>query len=95
MADEFQKVGSLVKEILQDKTLAQRYYQALIRTNWEKWMGPVIAKRTLDVRLYSTTLVISVNSAPLRKELVMSREQIIESLNKQLKTKYIKTVEIR
>ncbi|MDX1627583.1 MAG: DUF721 domain-containing protein [Fulvivirga sp.] len=58
--------------------------EARLITSWEDIMGTPIAKRTRRIFLKKAVLFIEVDSAPLKHELSMSRQKIIEKFREHL-----------
>lgn len=52
----------------------------LIRS-WEKAVGPMIARHTTGIYISNKKLVVTIDSAPLRQELLYARGKIIKDLN--------------
>jgi predicted nucleic acid-binding Zn ribbon protein len=52
-----------------------------ITTQWDKVVGPMVARHTVAVRLNKGRLIVKVDSAPLRQELTYMREALREVLN--------------
>ena len=51
--------------------------------SWEKLMGPTVAHRTVEIKIYGKKLFVILNSASLRQELFQEREKIIKLLNEE------------
>jgi hypothetical protein len=46
-------------------------------------MGPTVANRTTDIKIFNKKLFVWLNSASLRQELFQEREKIIKLLNEE------------
>jgi len=88
-------LGDIIGKILKENKIAPNYYEAVLKKNWEEWLGKTISSRTKRIKLYGNKLVVEVYSAPLRQELEYAKTQMLELLNKNLKHKFIKQIEIR
>lgn len=96
MSEENQhKIGDILKGILGEQQIVEKYQLTVIKSNWENWMGKAIESRTKDIRLYGNHLVIEVYSAALRQELAYNKEQIIKIVNTGLEMDVIESVQIR
>ncbi|MEI6455971.1 MAG: DUF721 domain-containing protein [bacterium] len=51
--------------------------------SWEKVVGPMVAKHTKRLSIRNKVLFVDVDSSALRNELVFSKENIINQLNKE------------
>lgn len=71
-------------EMLNDYKIDSKYKAALIQKLWLSVMGKAIASRTGKITLYNKKLKVKINSAPLKKELNMSKSRVMELLEKEL-----------
>ena len=62
---------------------------------WKDAMGSFIGKYTSSIKLYDGTLTVKITSAPLRKELSMSPDKVINLINEALGHPLIKQVVFR
>ena len=58
-------------------------------------MGKVIAKRTKSVYIKDKTLFVFLNSSVLRNELMMMRQEIIDTLNKRVGENVIDDIRLK
>ena len=78
----------------QSPQIRSRLYQSRVEKMWKEVMGPVISSYTHRIKLDGHTLIIYVNSSPLKSELTMMKETILESVNQRLGEEYVKEVRI-
>ncbi|MEM9547622.1 MAG: DUF721 domain-containing protein [Bacteroidota bacterium] len=76
-----------IREVLGDmidsnKKLQKGYSTVRIKEAWKKEMGEIICSYTQRLYFKSGVLTVYLTSAPLRNELSMSKEKVIELLNK-------------
>lgn len=76
-----QKLGDAIKEMLKLYRLDEKIDEHLIIRSWEKVVGPMIARHTTDIYISNKKLVVTIDSAPLRQELLYARNKIIQDLN--------------
>jgi predicted nucleic acid-binding Zn ribbon protein len=79
---------------VQSPQLRDRLYQKRIEKLWEELMGPVIHQYTRRIKLDERVLTLYVESASLKNELSIMKEQIIQRMNEQLGEDYIREVKI-
>lgn len=91
----FQPIGTLLQEFLKSAQWQTRINEIRLKDSWDEIMGKTISKYTKDVVLKGTTLYISTDIAPLKHELQMSKEQIMNNINDFFKMKVVTTVVIR
>lgn len=70
--------------------------QALqIEDVWEEIMGKTIARYTDKLQIIGDKLIITINVAPLKNELIYQKEKIKQRVNEALKQKVINEVIIQ
>lgn len=91
----FQTIGTILQDFLKSAQWQTRINEIRLKESWEEIMGKTISKYTKDVLLKGTTLYISTDIAPLKHELQMSKEQIMNNINDFFKMKVVHSVIIR
>jgi len=81
MRDNNQKLGDAIKEMLKLYRLDEKLDEHLLVRSWEKAVGPMIARHTTDIYIANKKLVVTIDSAPLRQELLYERNKIIKDMN--------------
>jgi predicted nucleic acid-binding Zn ribbon protein len=76
-----QRVGDLLPEVLKANKLDQKLNETRLLSAWEEVLGEGIANYTESKYIKNKVLYVKLKSAVLRNELLLSREQIIRSLN--------------
>lgn len=69
---------------LKEENLEHTYKQKQVIAEWESIMGTTIASRTSTLYFSKNTLYVKLTSAPLKNEMIKSKEQIIELIEKEL-----------
>ena len=67
-----------------NKKLSEGYQSVRIDEIWKERMGKMIATYTKTIQLKNGILEVSISSSPLKKELQMSKTQIISAINEEL-----------
>ena len=88
-------IKELLKRFVNQKSISDGYFQQKIRAIWKKEMSPSIVSRTRSIAFKNDTLIVHIESAPLKNELFNSRERIIEIINKGLGEKKVSKVVFR
>jgi len=91
----FQSIGDAIQSFLKNAQWQTRINEIRLKDSWDEIMGKTIAKYTKNVFLKGTTLYISTDVAPLKHELQMSKEQIMNNINDFFKMKVVHSVVIR
>jgi hypothetical protein len=73
--------GEAIKELLKFYQLESKFNETYIVAHWESIMGKTIASRTSKVYFKDKRLFVKLSSSPLKKELILSKQKIIDLLN--------------
>ncbi len=84
-----------IRRLLNAYKLNGRLDESRIKADWEVLVGKMIASRTTNIYLNQTTLIITVNSSPLKAELNNFKERIIKHINKTYKKTVVEQLVIR
>jgi len=74
----------VMKDALKEMRMAETLKARRMEKLWRDMTGPVISAATSKVEYYKNKLVISLNNAPLRFELTMGKEKMLEQFNRHL-----------
>ncbi|QCK13531.1 DUF721 domain-containing protein [Mangrovivirga cuniculi] len=66
-----------IQEMFKEFKLDAKYKETELIKSWPELMGPMIAKRTTKVFIKDKKMFVKLNSAPLKRELSMSRSKIL------------------
>lgn len=81
--------------MIQEYGLEEKLVEVDAIEAWEQLVGPSISKHTRHVYVKNKTLIIKLDSAPLKQELSYKKSTIVEKINKLLGKDWIKEVVIR
>lgn len=70
-------------------------HETKIKSLWAELMGKTIDTYTSDIVVRKGVLYLTIQSSPLKQELMYSKEKIVNLLNDHLGENYIKEVIIR
>jgi len=73
-----------IEEFIKTFRLENKLNESGALHSWEKVVGPVVAKHTLNLSIRDKVLYVKVDSSALRNELLFSKEYIITSINKEV-----------
>jgi predicted nucleic acid-binding Zn ribbon protein len=76
-------VGEALQEMYKAYRLDGRFKSSQVVNSWERLMGKPIASRTEKIFLNNKKLYIKLTSAPLKQELSMSKQKIVEIFNRE------------
>lgn len=94
MADE-----SPIKSVLQNFTkiygLENKLIVTKIKSDWHKIVGPIIAKHTTSLEFNGQYMILEVDSAPLKNELIYIKEQLRQKINDYVQQVVIQKIIIK
>ena len=79
---------------VQSPQIRDKLYQTRIEKLWSDRMGPVIVSYTRKIQLDGNNLILYIDSAPLKQELSIMKEKIIELMNDGLGETFIREVKV-
>ena len=85
-------IGEVIKEMIETYRLGGKLNEVKVIHSWEKIVGEMIAKHTLDLYIKNRRLFVKVDSPALKNELNFSRTEIMEKLNQEAGVKTIDEV---
>ena len=76
-----QTLGEVIKDLLRQSGWERKLDEVKIITEWDKVLGPSLAKYTEEVFIQNNKLHIRLNSSTVRQELSYKKSEIIKDLN--------------
>lgn len=74
-------IGEVIREMIETYRLGGKLNEVKLLHSWEKVVGEMIAKHTLDLYIKNRKLFVKVDSPALKNELTYARTMIMEKLN--------------
>ncbi len=91
-----QSIGEILRDFFEDNTeLYEKIMEVRISRIWSRLLGPMSNQYTRQLYVRDRILYIYLNSAVLRSELLLSKEHLKASLNKEIGSAYLFDVVIR
>lgn len=91
-----QSIGEILRDFFEDNTeLYEKIMEVRISRIWSRLLGPMSNQYTRQLYVRDRILYIYLNSAVLRSELLLSKEHLKTSLNKEIGSAYLFDVVIR
>ena len=78
---EVQSFGTLLDHYLREAGLETPLLQRRLLDAWPKVAGDLVARYTLEKRIYNQTLMVKISNPALRADLSMMRSQYVKRLN--------------
>ena len=80
--NDSQPLKEAIESLLRVYKLQNQFDETSIAANWAEIMGKPIAARTTKVYAKNMKLYLQIDSAPLKKELIMAKQKMIKLINK-------------
>ncbi len=74
-------LGEIIQDFLKQNGWERKLDEVNIMTEWDKVLGPSLAKYTEEVFIKNKKLHIRLNSSTLRQELSYKKSEIVKDLN--------------
>lgn len=92
MEDNSQKLGNVIREMIEAYGLKSKLSEASLVESWEKTVGKMIARHTKDLYIKNKKLFVRIDSPALRNELTYSRTKLLDNLNEAAGGKVIEEI---
>lgn len=79
---ETENIKDLIQEFLKLRKLDKPLFEKKIVNAWSKVLGENISEYTTDIIVRNRKLYVTLSSSVLRHDLFLSRDEIVQSLNK-------------
>jgi len=90
-----QSIGELLDSLFKSPDVARKIAEGSLPHVWREVTGEVVAANTQQVRFVRGTLYVHISSSILRSELMMQREALVRSINKQLGTDLVQNIVVQ
>ena len=74
-------IGELFDQLFKSPNIVAKIAEGGLPNSWRKFVGPVVAEHTRQVRFVKGTLYVHVTSSVIRTELMMQREALARAIN--------------
>ncbi len=79
-----QQVGDIINHFLKEEHLEGKFDEQRALTLWGEIVGPAINRYTVRRHVSGGVMHITLSSAPLRNEMMLTRSSLIEKINKAI-----------
>ena len=90
--DSIQNFQDAFKGFLKEENLETKFNEKKLIASWNEVMGKPIASRTSKIFIRKRVIYVKLTSAPLKQELTISKEKVLEMLEKNLGSKVVDDV---
>ena len=92
--DSIKNFRTAFKQFLKEENLEHTFKQKQLINRWEDLMGKTIASRTTKLFFKDKTLFIKLSSAPLKQEMLHSRDKILALIQENMGSAEVNDVKI-
>ena len=78
-----QSLGEVIGQILENYHLSGKINQRKLLASWEKVVGPLISRHTVKIFIKGRKLFVKFDSSEVRSEIMYSRSELLQALNKE------------
>lgn len=90
-----QSIREVISDLFEHNHMKGKLAEVDVIANWEKIVGPLIAKQTEKIWFYRGKLFLQISSPALRQELNYSRSRLVELVNQYAGMEMIEDVSIK
>lgn len=80
--------------MLKNSNMDRRYSELEVARCYQEVVGELIAKKTIDIKVRNKTLVIRLDSGPLKEELAHQKRKIVGLVNEKMGAAVIEDLEV-
>jgi len=85
-------LGESIDNFFKKNRLQGQFTEASIQSGWKEIAGVLVANHTKSIQLKYNKIILKVDSAPLRNELLMQKKVLIKNINDYLKEDLVKEI---
>ncbi|MFY0600828.1 MAG: DUF721 domain-containing protein [Cyclobacteriaceae bacterium] len=93
--DNTQSFSTAFEKFLKSENLDKTFQEKKLIQSWERLMGKTISSRTTKVQVRNKILYVQLTSAPLKQEMINSREKILEIIAKEFGTGVVDDIRVQ
>lgn len=91
-----QPIGEILRDFFEDNTeLYEKIMEVRIERAWKKLLGPMAAHYTRHLYVRDRILYVSMTSAVLRSELLLSKDKLLSNINQEIQQAFLFDLVIR
>ena len=88
-------VGEALNHLLEKSHWKPKINELRMRDEWETIVGKTIGKYTRNINLYNKVLTIYTDVAPLKQELQLGKEQLIQRINEYFEERVVEDIMVK
>ncbi len=88
-------VGEALKHLLEQSQWKSKIHELRLRDEWETIVGKTISKYTRNIDITNKVLTIYTDVAPLKQELLLGKEQLMQRINEYFEDRVVVEIQIK
>ncbi len=88
-------VGEALKHLLEQSKWKSKIHELRLRDEWETIAGKTISKYTRNIDITNKVLTIYTDVAPLKQELQLGKEQLMQHINEYFEDRVVVEIQIK
>jgi len=88
-------VGEALKRLMAEAGWGEKLQEYRIKEDWEAIAGSTIARYTSNIQLRNKVLVLSTDVAPLKHEIMLNKQNLIEKINLHFGERMVNDIQVR
>lgn len=88
-------VGEALKRLMAEAGWGAKLQEYRIKEDWEAIAGSTIARYTSNIQLRNKVLVLSTDVAPLKHEIMLNKQNLIEKINLHFGERMVNDIQVR
>lgn len=88
-------LGDAISQYLKYFKIEEKFNQTALLAHWEKLMGKTIASRTEQIYINKKILYLKINSAPLKNELTLNKQNLLDLITKEIGEGVVEDIKIK
>ncbi|MBM3937600.1 MAG: DUF721 domain-containing protein [Sphingomonadales bacterium] len=85
-------IADVVKRMNDRYHLTQKHNEIELVKSWSEIVGHLIAKHTVSVSIKGKTLYVKFDQAPLKNEMFLQRETLLQKVNERMGADFIEKI---
>ncbi len=88
-------VGDALKRLIAEAGWGEKAQEYRLKAEWEQIVGKTIARYTQNLILRNRILVIASDIAPLKQEIILGKENLIQKINLHFEATIVLDIKVR
>ena len=85
-------LGDAIGEYFKSNKLNDKFQESLLQHEWKIIAGDLVAKYTSSIYLKEDRVILKIENAPLRNELLMNKRQLLQNIKEHMANEHIRDI---